>query len=492
MMKLLLFGTGEYYNRFRIWFEKQSVVALIDNSKAKQGHYIDDLLVIQPEDIFQYEFDAIIILSFYVKAMRDQLIDLGVAEEIIYHFFDLNSLIDITSIKRKVYTYGVESDDGNDKRILLLSHDLTLGGPAIALYNAARILLKKGYQIVYASMLDGPLRKLLIMGGIPVVIDENLMIATMKDTEWVKKFSLIICNTINFHVFLAKRDTEIPVIWWLHDSHFFYDGVRQEVMDKIVLDNMWIWSVGPIPRKAIKAFRSDFEVENLIYGVADPFRGVEKSREVLDEANRSYWFDQTKDKCNIRGVGRESGKICITIIGYIEHRKGQDILLEAIQNLKPDIRCRAKIFFVGQNTSLLAGKIMESARNIPEIVITGPLDREGIDCILAHSDLLVCPSREDPMPTVVAEAMMHNVPCLISDAVGTTEYIRNGIDGMIFQSENVEQLKKLLEQCIKKQIDLVQMGRNARIVFDNYFSIDAFEERFMYLVDKVNFQIVKK
>ena len=85
-MRFLLFGTGEYYNRYKIWFEKKDVVALIDNSKEKQGYYIDDILVIAPENVLQYEFDAIIILSFYVKMMRVQLLDLGVSEEKIYLF----------------------------------------------------------------------------------------------------------------------------------------------------------------------------------------------------------------------------------------------------------------------------------------------------------------------------------------------------------------------------------------------------------------------
>ena len=76
-MKFLLFGTGEYYNRYKIWFARKEVLALIDNSKEKQGQYIDGILVISPEDVQlyrQYEYDAIIILSFYIKAMKTQLI----------------------------------------------------------------------------------------------------------------------------------------------------------------------------------------------------------------------------------------------------------------------------------------------------------------------------------------------------------------------------------------------------------------------------------
>ena len=63
-MKFLLFGTGEYYNRYKIWFAKEDIIALIDNSKEKQGQYIDNILVIPPEAVCQYEFDAIVILSF--------------------------------------------------------------------------------------------------------------------------------------------------------------------------------------------------------------------------------------------------------------------------------------------------------------------------------------------------------------------------------------------------------------------------------------------
>ncbi len=465
-MRFLIFGTGEYYKRYKIWFDKKNIVALIDNSKEKQGHYIDDIFVIPPEDVLRYEFDAIIILSFYVKAMKVQLENLGVAQNKIYHFFALHDLIYHPSLKREIRSYGLNGygsrgTNKTEKRILMLSHDLTLGGPAIALYHAAQVLIKRGYKVVYGSMIDGPLREILMKEGIPVIIDENLMIETMKESEWVKEYSFIICNTMNFHVFLSEKGGNIPIAWWLHDALFFYDGVNQEVMDKLAADKMKVWSVGPIPERAVKVFRPDFCVENLLYGVAD-------------QGSR-------------RQARKQNGKMRFTVIGYIEYRKGQDILLKAIQHLEPAIRRKAEFFFVGQNTSTMAKEIRKAAKNIPEIVVTGPVDRSGIDSILDWSDLLICPSREDPMPTVAAEAMMHGVPCLISDTAGTAEYIRNGIDGIVFQSGNVEQLKEMLKKCIQEKLDLEQMGKNARKVFESYFSMEAFENRFMGLVESVDF-----
>ncbi|MCI9488661.1 MAG: glycosyltransferase family 4 protein [Dorea sp.] len=479
-MKFLIFGTGEYYNRYKIWFGREDILALIDNSKEKQGRYIDGIRVVAPEDAVQYVFDAVVILSFYVKAMKSQLMDLGVDEDKIYHFFELRGLRAYLKPKRERHFYGAQ--EKGDGKVLLLNHDLTLGGPALALYHAAQVLIKNGYRAVYGSMMDGPLRNILLDEGIPVVVDENLALETMEEVEWIGGYSLIICNTMNFHVFLSERDKKVPVVWWLHDALFFYDGVRREVMRSICRENMRVWSVGAIPEKAVKTFRPDFHVEDLLYGVEDQNNQINQLCQT-GQAERSV-----------------DSKLRFMTIGYIEYRKGQDILLEAIKGMEPDLRRRAEFFFVGQNISLMAKGLIEASGAIPEIVVAGPVGREEINSLLEQTDILVCPSREDPMPTVAVEAMMHSVPCLISDSIGTVKYIRDKIDGMIFQSENAEQLKEILECCVRgwfrigrvdknaqNKKELEKMGKNARKIYERYFSMETFERRFMSLVEGIRF-----
>ncbi len=459
-MKFLLFGIGEYYNRYKIWFEKEDIVALMDNAVIKQGERIDGILVISPEDIYKYKFDVVVVMSFYVKEMKAQLMSMGIREDRICHFYDIRELIGRPLMKRKVFYYGMEAvERKREKKILLLNQDLTLGGPALALYHAAQVLMKSGCQVVYGSMLDGSLREILITDGIPVVVDENMLIQTMLESDWIKGYDLIICNTINFHVFLSERKEKIPIAWWLHDALFFYDGVNRKAMEKIDAKNMKIWAVGPIAQNAIKTFRTDFEVENLLYGVEDT---------------------------NTHTVERKpSGKMRFTVIGYIEVRKGQDILVQAIQRLDQDVREKAEFYFVGQNTSAMAKEIMDIVENIHEILVTGPVDRKEIDALLDKTDILVCPSRDDPMPTVVAEAMMHGIPCIISDAAGTISYLEDEIDSLIFQNENVEQLKNILEKCIMGKVDLKKIGRKSRQVFEKYFSMDVFEKHLIELVQDI-------
>ncbi len=65
-MKVLLFGTGEFYQRYKVWFEDDEIAALVDNSKDKQGTYIDGKEVIAANNILKLQYDAIFILTFFI------------------------------------------------------------------------------------------------------------------------------------------------------------------------------------------------------------------------------------------------------------------------------------------------------------------------------------------------------------------------------------------------------------------------------------------
>lgn len=465
-MKILIFGTGDYYERYKDWFMAEDIVALLDNSSAKQHTVIGGKEVLSPQEGVRLTYDAIVILSFYVKVMKQQLLELGVAENRIYHFYDLHELICHgnngrgAGYKKAILYYGGAENIKRSETVLLLSHDLIMSGPALALYHMAQILKRQKRQVVIASMLDGPLREVLEAEGIPVIIDANLQIETMREAAWTWDFSMIVCNTINFHVFLSERLEEVPVLWWLHDSSFFYDGVKTERLCRIPRQRMKICAVSPVARKAMEIFRTDLDIVDLLYGVTDE-TGGERRRDA------------------------EKDKICFVAIGYVEMRKGQDILVKALRDMPEEIRRKAVFYMVGQDTSLFARRISEEIKDIPEMVMTGVLDREKIHGLLERADVLVCPSREDPMPTVAAEAMMHGVPCILSDVTGTAGYIQDGVDGIVFCNGDIKQLSEKLVWCIEHPGRLSDMGILARKVYENVFSTQVFEENVRHVMSEV-------
>lgn len=461
-MQFLLFGTGDYYQRYKMWFNRSDIVALLDNSRLKQHTVLDGIDIMSPEEGVKLSYDAVVILSFYVRAMKEQLVSLGVLEQKIYHFYDLPYLLQEKE-RRVVTCYGGGQQIFHGKaeggRVLLLSQELTLGGPPIALFHAARVLKKNGHDVVYASMIDGPLRKMLVENGIPVVVDNNLQICFMREITWLNEFSLIICNTINFHNFLTERSGGTPIIWWLHDAPFFYDGIRKEHLAKIAGDHLRVVSVGPIPKEAMHRFLPSLPIGELLYGVADQEGAM---RQVL--------------------AGR---KMRLVTIGFFEDIKGQDVLLEAISLLPDRWKRQIELFLVGHDATLFAEQL-KAAYTMPDCVrYTGSLDRKQVHKILQQATLLICPSRQDSMPTVAAEAMMHGVPCLVSDAVGTAAYIRHGEDGLVFPSGDVQALRDQIAWCIGHRAQVEAMGHKARELYLREFSMETFERNFMHLVDEV-------
>ncbi|MDE6603814.1 MAG: glycosyltransferase family 4 protein [Lachnospiraceae bacterium] len=468
-MKLLVFGTGDYYQRYKKWLVHQDVVALLDNSPIKQNTLLEGKEVLSPQNGICREFDAVVIMSFYVKDMKAQMKSLGVAEEKIYHFFDLRKLINLEENRQDIQYYGISRQEIRNRAkasIALLSTDLAFGGTALALFHMAKALHRAGYPIIFASTMDGPLRKRLEMCKIPVVVDPNLQLATMRETDWLSEFRLIICNSINYYTLLIERDFKIPVIWWLHDSAFFYDGVDKGALREIPWKNLTVLSVGPIPEKAIHEIVPELPIGQLLYGVEDSVGKKDKSRKV--DGEREYAGE----------------RICFVTIGYIEERKGQDILLQAVSILDKSIREKTIFYLVGQDTSLLAGKLKEQAETISEVVVTGPVGREELESILNRADVMICPSREDPMPTVAAEAMMHSVPCIVSNVVGTAAYIQEEREGLIFESENAFELSAKIKWCVENRDRLERMGRGARQIYERKFSMDVFEKKLIKIVEE--------
>lgn len=174
-----------------------------------------------------------------------------------------------------------------------------------------------------------------------------------------------------------------------------------------------------------------------------------------------------------------------TTIGYIEWRKGQDILLDALEGISPDLLKDSEFLVVGQDCSVMAQKLRERISKKPWIRMPGTVSREEIHQILDATDVLICPSREDPMPTVCAEAMMHHVPCLLSDTVGTAAYISDGVNGLVFEGENAYALQEKIRWCMNNKDAVKRMGKEAYQIYQTIFSVKAFEMRLLAYVEEM-------
>ncbi|MDY6317372.1 MAG: hypothetical protein SPL49_09165, partial [Oribacterium sp.] len=61
-MKILVFGTGDYYQRYKNFFI-EDIVGFIDNNESKQGTFQDGIEIMSPVRAVSINYDRIYVLS---------------------------------------------------------------------------------------------------------------------------------------------------------------------------------------------------------------------------------------------------------------------------------------------------------------------------------------------------------------------------------------------------------------------------------------------
>lgn len=459
-MKCLLFGTGDYYRKYKDWFKTEDVLGLIDNDKSRQGQMLDGYQVYPPEEAVRLPFDCIVVLSVHEEAMRKQLEGLGVPEGKICIFSELYKHPELTAADRAVGFFGdgrtvlrITAAEQADA-VLLMSHNMDLNGAALALFYMAQVLVKNGMRVFFASWSEGPLGKMLYERHIPVIVDPNLQMRTQRETEWTHSFHRVVCNTLNYYQFLSDRDGNDKVLWWLHDPAMFYQGLDQELLGKIRMERLSAYAVSPVAGEAFRSCFPGAKTEQLVYGLPDD-PGIKR---------------------------RHEGLVFVTL-GNVQAYKGQDILIEALKRLDKKAGEQVRVRIVGFQPSAYANAVKEASESLGNLIeFIPPVGREEVHRLLEEADVLVCPSRQDCMPTVAAEAMMHGVPCLVSDVTGTAAYIGHRENGLVFQSGDAQDLAEQILWCLENRGRLPEMGRKARKVYEETFSMEVFEKNVMKAV----------
>lgn len=450
-MKIAVFGTGKYYSIYKKWFINVEIAAFLDNDKSKQGKLLDGVPIISPDEILTLKIDRIYIMSHYINEMCLQLKELGIPDEKIYYTYDLAELGFGPELEMPVEIY---SDTGKT-RILLISDDLKLNGAQYALFYTAQFLKKAGYEIVIASPVHGKMEENFKNNKIPTIIDERIMTGKLADLFWVQGFQLIFINTVTYYNLLLNRDLNVPVVWWLHEPECFVKKCLIEGLRKIDNENLHIIASGGVSKKALLKYNEHFSVDLLTVGVP-------KTRYAA-----------------YKGAG---DKFVILVVGPISHLKGQDIVVEAVNQLTEKERSGLEVRFVGRTDSGYDASFADIMEKSGILKKAGELSQDKVHMEYERCDVLICASREEVWPMVVIEAMQHKVMSIVSDAAGITEYLTDGQNALIFPSENAELLAEKMRWCMNNRRFVKMMGERAYEIYEQFFSMEVFEENLLSVI----------
>lgn len=461
-MKIILFGVGDHYKKYRQWFYDEDIICVIDNNEQKWNTIIDGKRVLPPIMGIKQKYDKICIVSVYYEAMKEQLISLGVLENAIVHcseLCDYPEMIRKDRITQYIDRHGEVITEIKTKAnsILLMSHDLDFNGATLALYYAACILKKNGYDVWFASWTDGRLNELLKEQGIGIIIEPKLQIEVFSRIEWMKKFQYIFCNTLLYYKLLKDRDCDKRYVWWLHEPEIFYQSVDKKMLKNIDMTNLKIYAVGKVASNAFKNVCTNAKIEELLYGIPD----VASSESVLKKGST---FE-------------------IITVGNVQEYKGQDVLVNAIKCLPKKYKEKVHVSIIGGSNSNYYNTVRKSAMELGDVIeFVPPVTREEVYEYYKKADIYICSSRQDCMPVVVAESMMYSLPSIVSDVAGIAPFVRQCKGGLLFQNGNSADLAEKIVWCMENEYKLKEFGDCARKKYEEDFSLDSFEKRFMKII----------
>ncbi len=364
-----------------------------------------------------------------------------------------------------------ESVKTTGKKILLVSHDMTITGAPVALLNAAKAIKENGDTPVLIAPRGGGLISQALEDGIITIIDPlvDIPLESMNDQVYsnmisiIKSFDLVLVSTLVMYRLIAVLNkTDVPVIWWVHEAKKIYDLGMADDIPETLNDNISVYCGGDYAKDLLIKHRPSYNVGTLLYAVPDTSKNVICSK-------------------------KHNNKITFAIIGTIEHRKGQDIFVEAINSLSPDMIEKSNFYFIGIS---LHKKIFDKIKDLQEkypdnVKYIEEVPHEVLLKLYEDFDCIICASRDDPMPVFITEAMMLSKLCICSEFTGTAKLLSDGINGFVYQNNNPDNLAEKMANIIENNSSMEVIRENSRKTYEKHFTTSVFNKNITELVTSV-------
>lgn len=152
---------------------------------------------------------------------------------------------------------------------------------------------------------------------------------------------------------------------------------------------------------------------------------------------------------------RKENKINLLFVGRLDKTKGIDILLDVYNHDK----------FKNLHLYIIGNSVLDNIQieNSTRITYLGWINNDKIDKYYQMCDVVIMPSRWDGFGLVAIEAMRNSKPVIASNRGALPELIKNGINGYIFNLNDKNSLKNILEKIDNNTLSM--LGKNGREIY---------------------------
>jgi glycosyltransferase involved in cell wall biosynthesis len=363
--------------------------------------------------------------------------------------------------KRKMPESTQDQEPARPPRVLFVSHETTLSGAPIQLVHLVRWLKRAGWELAVAVPDMGPISEMLARDGIATVTEPTLLtdLEHGKLRELCRDYDVIVANTIaSWPAVRAAHREKRPVLWYLHETLV---AVRLMRAISEIRPAMQMASVLVTPtRQTARVYEglTLAPIEVVPYGIPKP----------------------------AVAPGRRDDAICFVTLGSFEPRKGQDVLIEAIHKLDPEIRRRSLFKMAGRVLDEeFFEKLKSRADGLENTQLIDALDHSEATALLNQADAVVLPSRDETMPIVILEATGLGKGVISTDVGGVREWIQNEMNGLLVPRENPGELARAITRYVEKPAFAREIAAAGQRTFERHFTLERFAGRFAELLQSL-------
>lgn len=457
-MRVIVFGAGAYFKKRKDDLkEGAEIIAIADNDNTLWDTYIDGVEIIPPSKIHNFVYDRIILMSLKYFEMKQQLSELGITQKI--YSYD-EHMGDLERGKLQMI-FSIHDDSKEKRKALIISSSLGYHGGSIVASYAAFLMRDMGYS-TYIAAPDGNAIFIdeMVEQGVNILLYKNLPFAREKELFWVRDFEQIIVNTLPM-IGCANEISKMKRIHlWLHESASHYVYIEKQFPDLIetVFYDLEIHAVSVPARNNFQRYFPNEKIDILPYGIPDTSRMIT--------------------------VNNKNKIVVLAIIGYYAEIKGQDILLDAVRGMTQEEKTQIEVWMIGayNMNSKYFKEVKSKIDKKMAVKMIGELNREEMEDIYPQIDVVVNPSRQDSLPTVVAEGMMYSKICITSEVTGMAQYIDNGKNGFVCKVDDANDLREKIRWIIYHREEAEKIGEKARMTYEQNFTMEKFKERLEHIL----------
>jgi len=360
-------------------------------------------------------------------------------------------------------------------KILMLSWEYPpriVGGISRVVHDLAQTMANQGNEVHVVTCWE--------QGAMEYEKDKNVNvhrvhpydIGTNNFVTWIMQLNFAIlekaveiCNEVDFDIIHAhdwvvafaaktlKNSHNIPLIATIHATEHGRNHGLHNDMQRYISSVEWLlsyesWKVICNSQYMKNEVRFVFQLPEDKLAVIN--NGVEVNK--FEGIGRDYDFR--------RNYASDHEKI-ILFVGRLVQEKGVQVLIDAVPKIIEHYN-DVKIVIGGKGPQLdyLKNKAYEMGI-AHKVYFTGYLDDEDLKKLYKCADVAVFPSLYEPFGIVALEAMVANVPVVVTDTCGLGEIVEYGIDGMKAYTGNANSLADCIVEILYNPVLADKMKANA-------------------------------